>query len=76
MSSQIIELLAEFGSQFVDDSPSSCVQSAGYNPLTMKVTFNLHDGTSFEYPPSPGQWESYKLSPSKGAAFNAIFRGR
>ena len=56
-----------------DDSPSSAVQSAHWNPLTnsVEVTFRK-GGHSYSFPCSLEDWVEYKSADSKGGAINDL----
>lgn len=55
-----------------DDSPSSAVQSAHFDPTTNSVEVTFHRGGTYSFPCSLAQWLEYKESDSKGDAVNSL----
>lgn len=60
----------------VDQSPSTCVAVAMWNPVTDTVSFDFVRGGRAVYHCSAMEWAAYRSSPSKGAFFNEFFADR
>ena len=55
-----------------DDSYSSAVQSAHFNPLSGTVEVTFTRGGTYRFPCSIHQWLAYKSADSKGDAVNDL----
>lgn len=56
----------------VDDSPSSAVQSAHFDPAIGAVRITFHEGGEYSFPCSASQWLEYRNADSKGGALASV----
>lgn len=74
-----LETAVRYGSILLptfDAAPSSAIDSAHFDPRGQTATFVFRNGGSAEHPCSISEWASYKMSSSRGSAYNQMFRGR
>jgi hypothetical protein len=72
----IAEKLLRFGLSthpLRDVRPSTAIDSARFNPVTLEATITFRNGQSYTYACSPEQWVDYRTSLSPGRAWHAIF---
>ena len=59
-----------------DVRPSTAIDSARFDPVSMEATITFRNGQSYVYPCSPDQWVDYRTSSSPGHAWHSIFHGK
>jgi hypothetical protein len=61
--------------EFTDNSPSTVIDHASWDSLSMELTVVTHSGRSYSYPCGPAEWAAYVSAPSKGGYMNETYWG-